>query len=65
VTVKLFASFVDNPWDFSNIIAETPKGDATNVIMQGSHLHSVPNGLGINDNGSGSSANLEIALQFW
>ena len=47
-----------------NIIADTKDGDDTNVIVSGSHLDSVPAGPGINDNGSGSASNLEIALQF-
>jgi aminopeptidase S len=45
-----------------NLIAEWPRGDANNVLMAGSHLDSVTAGPGINDNGSGSSALLEIAL---
>ena len=46
-----------------NIIAETPGGDPTNVVVVGSHLDSVPEGPGINDNGTGSAFNLELALQ--
>lgn len=45
-----------------NLIAEWPRGDANNVIMAGGHLDSVTAGAGINDNGSGSAALLEIAL---
>ena len=40
-----------------------PTGDANNVIMAGAHLDSVNEGPGINDNGSGSSALIEIAEQ--
>ncbi|ORX63667.1 aminopeptidase [Basidiobolus meristosporus CBS 931.73] len=47
-----------------NIIAETKGGDPKNVIMLGAHTDSVRAGPGINDNGSGSSALLEIAYQF-
>jgi aminopeptidase Y len=47
----------------SNVLAETPGGDPDNVIMVGAHLDSVNAGPGINDNGSGSSAILETALQ--
>lgn len=43
-----------------NVLAETP-GRRTNVVMAGAHLDSVPEGPGINDNGSGSAALLEIA----
>ena len=45
----------------SNIIAETPWGDPDSVVMVGSHLDSVPAGPGINDNGSGTSVNIELA----
>lgn len=47
----------------SNILAETPGGDPDNVVMAGAHLDSVNAGPGINDNGSGSAALLEIAEQ--
>ncbi|MHC5908090.1 M28 family metallopeptidase [Streptomyces sp. S6] len=45
-----------------NLIADWPGGDLNQVVMSGSHLDSVTSGAGINDNGSGSSAILEIAL---
>jgi Zn-dependent M28 family amino/carboxypeptidase len=35
-----------------NIIAETARGDPSSVIVAGAHLDSVPDGPGINDNGS-------------
>ena len=44
-----------------NVIAETPVGDPTNVVVVGAHLDSVTAGPGINDNGSGSGTILEIA----
>jgi len=47
----------------SNVIAESPAGDANNVVMVGAHLDSVNAGPGINDNGSGSAAILETAVQ--
>ena len=46
-----------------NIIADSPTGDPSNVVMLGAHLDSVPAGPGINDNGSGSVTLLEIARQ--
>ncbi|MCH6231780.1 M28 family metallopeptidase [Microbacterium sp. CFH 31415] len=44
-----------------NVIAELPGRNADNVVMAGAHLDSVPAGPGINDNGSGSAALLEVA----
>jgi len=46
-----------------NVIAETSTGNPDNVVMLGSHLDSVPEGPGINDNGSGSATLLEVAVQ--
>ena len=46
-----------------NVIAELPGVNDDNVVMAGAHLDSVPAGPGINDNGSGSAALLEIAQQ--
>jgi Zn-dependent M28 family amino/carboxypeptidase len=46
-----------------NIIAESRRGDPDSVVMVGAHLDSVQQGPGINDNGSGSAAILETALQ--
>ena len=47
----------------TNILADTRSGDPDNVTIVGSHLDSVVEGPGINDNGSGSAFNLELALQ--
>ena len=47
----------------TNIIAESKEGDPNNVVMVGAHLDSVDAGGGINDNGSGSAAILEVAKQ--
>jgi Zn-dependent M28 family amino/carboxypeptidase len=47
----------------SNVLAETPGGDPNNVIMAGAHLDSVNAGPGIQDNGSGSAALIEVAEQ--
>jgi Zn-dependent M28 family amino/carboxypeptidase len=46
-----------------NVLAETKGGDPNNVVMAGAHLDSVNAGPGINDNGSGSAAILEVAKQ--
>jgi Zn-dependent M28 family amino/carboxypeptidase len=47
----------------SNVIAQSTWGDASNVVMAGAHLDSVNAGPGIQDNGSGSAAILEVAEQ--
>ncbi|WP_244255987.1 M28 family peptidase [Rathayibacter sp. VKM Ac-2760] len=49
--------------DTFNVITETPGGDHDNVVMLGAHLDGVPEGPGINDNGSGSATLLETAVQ--
>jgi aminopeptidase Y len=46
-----------------NVLAESRDGDPNNVVMVGAHLDSVNEGPGIQDNGSGSAAILETALQ--
>lgn len=45
----------------SNVIADTERGDPDNVVVAGAHLDSVPEGAGINDNGTGAAALLAIA----
>jgi Zn-dependent M28 family amino/carboxypeptidase len=46
-----------------NVIAQTTTGRPDEVVMSGAHLDSVPEGPGINDNGSGSAAQLELAMR--
>ncbi len=46
-----------------NVVVETGRGSADNVVMMGAHLDSVQDGPGINDNGTGSAALLETAVQ--
>lgn len=45
----------------TNVIAQTKGGDPENCVMLGGHSDSVAEGPGINDDGSGSLALLEIA----
>ena len=47
-----------------NLLAETRGGDPNHVVMLGSHLDSVPEGPGINDNGSGAAAILQAAQNY-
>jgi aminopeptidase S len=63
------AGFVTTVYEFGfagrtgyNVIADWPGGDANSVLMVGAHLDSVTRGPGINDNGSGTAAVLEVAL---
>lgn len=46
-----------------NVIAQTKTGSTADVVMVGAHLDSVPEGPGVNDNGSGVAAILETAVQ--
>ena len=46
-----------------NVVAQTRTGDPAHVVMAGAHLDSVPEGPGINDNGSGAASLLEIATR--
>jgi Zn-dependent M28 family amino/carboxypeptidase len=46
-----------------NVIAELPGKSNDNVVMAGAHLDSVQAGPGVQDNGSGSAAILETAVQ--
>jgi Zn-dependent M28 family amino/carboxypeptidase len=46
-----------------NVIAQTTTGDPARVVMAGAHLDSVPEGPGINDNGSGTATLLETAVR--
>jgi Zn-dependent M28 family amino/carboxypeptidase len=61
--LSIKASTVRGTATTTNIIAESKEGDANNVVMVGAHLDSVDEGPGINDNGSGSAAILEVAKQ--
>ncbi|OBG39815.1 amidohydrolase [Mycobacterium alsense] len=60
-TIKLNASV--QTFKARNVIAQTKTGSPTDVVMVGAHLDSVPEGPGINDDGSGVAAVLETALQ--
>ena len=56
---------VDQPQNITqvNVLAESRDGDPNSVVMAGAHLDSVQRGPGIQDNGSGSAAILEVAEQ--
>jgi Zn-dependent M28 family amino/carboxypeptidase len=63
VIVRVFASTLSETRTTSNVIADTPQGRADRTVVVGAHLDSVPEGPGINDNGSGTATILEVALQ--
>jgi Zn-dependent M28 family amino/carboxypeptidase len=63
VMVRMFVNAESEFRLTSNVIADTPGGRDDRVVVVGAHLDSVPAGPGIQDNGSGSAAILEIALQ--
>ena len=80
VTLNLYVHTTQENIITYNVIADTKEGDPNSVIVVGSHLDSVPAGkgaskdfntvfclqhTGINDNGSGSAGNLELALQLY
>lgn len=62
--VKLLVDAIFERRPSWNIISETKLGDPNNVVMLGAHLDSVQAGPGINDDGSGSAALLEIVTSF-
>jgi len=61
VQVTVTADFTSEIRQAENILAETRHGNDDNVVMVGAHLDSVLEGPGINDNGSGSAAILDVA----
>lgn len=63
VTVHVMTQTASEVRTTENVIADTPTGREDRTVVAGAHLDSVPEGPGINDNGSGSAAILEIALQ--
>lgn len=64
LTVRLYVDAVIEERETYNIISETKEGDPNNVIILGAHLDSVQEGPGVNDDGSGSSALIEIMGSF-
>lgn len=62
VPVTLNINVQDENVITQNVIAETKGGNPDQVVMLGAHLDSVPEGPGINDNGSGTAGLLEYAV---
>jgi Zn-dependent M28 family amino/carboxypeptidase len=63
LVLRVVTSTLRGPATTYNVLAQTRTGNADNVVMAGAHLDSVNSGPGINDNGSGSAALLEVAEQ--
>jgi Zn-dependent M28 family amino/carboxypeptidase len=63
VRVRLAVTATTVAAQTSNVIGEAASGDPDSVVVVGAHLDSVAEGPGINDNGSGTAAILEIAIQ--
>ena len=63
VTVRVAVDAVTGKRSTRNVLAEADTTGDGPLIIVGAHLDSVPEGPGINDNGSGSAAVLEAALR--
>lgn len=63
LTMRIMTDTVRESKTTYNVLAESRWGDPDNVVVAGAHLDSVPDGPGINDNGTGSAAILEVAEQ--
>jgi Zn-dependent M28 family amino/carboxypeptidase len=63
LVLRITADTISEIRSTENVLAQTRNGRTDNVVMAGGHLDSVPEGPGINDNGTGSAALLEVALQ--
>jgi Zn-dependent M28 family amino/carboxypeptidase len=61
--VSISATTLSENRNTTNVIADTKTGRTDRVVVVGAHLDSVPEGPGINDNGSGTATILEVALQ--
>ncbi len=62
-TVSMSATTRTRLLQTRNVIAETTTGRTDRTVISGAHLDSVPEGPGINDDGSGSATQIEVALQ--
>jgi Zn-dependent M28 family amino/carboxypeptidase len=63
VSVRIDVDATTTPNQEINVIADSRKGKKGRTIVSGAHLDSVPEGPGINDNGSGTAGTLEVAEQ--
>src|SRR6185436_12234531 len=61
--VNLQTFGVEEATFYPNVVAETKGGDPDHMVFAGAHLDSVPAGPGVNDDGSGTAFQLELAEQ--
>jgi len=61
--VDLGTSGFDKETLYPNVVAETKGGDRNHMVLAGAHLDSVEAGPGVNDDGSGTAFQLELAEQ--
>ncbi len=61
--VRVVTRVVSEQRETVNVIADSAGGRADRVVVAGAHLDSVPEGPGINDDGSGVAVLLELADQ--
>ncbi|GAA4228069.1 aminopeptidase PaaP [Actinomadura meridiana] len=63
VTLRVKTDTSNEKRETANIVADTDRGRGDNVVVIGAHNDSVAEGPGINDDGSGTAALLEMAKQ--
>ena len=63
VEARVMVDATTETTDTFNVIADTPTGRDDRTVVVGAHLDSVQEGPGINDNGTGTAAVLETAVQ--
>lgn len=61
--VRVVTDVVSDYRETVNVIADSVRGRSDRVVMVGAHLDSVPEGPGVNDDGSGVAVVLELADQ--
>lgn len=63
VTLRVKTDTLNQKREAANVLADTQRGRADNVVVVGAHNDSVTAGPGINDDGSGTATLLEMAKQ--
>ncbi|MEU8123717.1 M20/M25/M40 family metallo-hydrolase [Spirillospora sp. NPDC049024] len=63
VTLRVKTDTLNDRRKAANVVADTKRGRADNVVVVGAHNDSVTAGPGINDDGSGTATLLEMAKQ--